>query len=166
MSEISITITAKDLTDALLAVANALSALNPSLPTLSNSVTPVSHPTAVPTQGVDQQIATQQNLAGQRTIPTLPLTTASGIPVNPASSLPTGAVAPNPSPNPAAIVPTTQPTYTADQLALAASSLVDAGRMDEIRGLLHQFGVLALTQLPPEQYGAFAIALRQMGAKL
>lgn len=63
-------------------------------------------------------------------------------------------------------VPTTTQTYTQDQLAVAATQLMDAGKLQELHGLLQQFGVQALTQLPKGQYGAFATALRQMGAKI
>lgn len=70
------------------------------------------------------------------------------------------------APAPAPAVPTTAQTYTKDQLAVAATQLVDAGRREELVQLLSQFGVSALTQLPKEQYGAFATALRQMGAKI
>ncbi len=63
-------------------------------------------------------------------------------------------------------VPTTTQTYTQDQLAVAATQLMDAGKLQELHGLLQQFGVQALTQLPKKQYGAFATALRQMGAKI
>lgn len=63
-------------------------------------------------------------------------------------------------------VPTAEPTYTYDQLAVAATSLLDAGRKDELMSLLAQFGVQALTELKPEQYGAFATALRQLGARI
>lgn len=78
-------------------------------------------------------------------------------------------VAPAPTPTPAeqpAAVPTTAQTYTMEQLAVAATQLVDAGRREELVGLLGHFGVQALTALPKEQYGAFATALRQMGAKI
>ena len=74
--------------------------------------------------------------------------------------------APAATPEQPAPVPTTQQTYTMEQLAVAATQLVDAGRREELVGLLGQFGVQALTALPKEQYGAFATALRQMGAKI
>lgn len=65
------------------------------------------------------------------------------------------------------MVPTANaPTYTLEQLAVAATPLTDAGRQQELIGLLAQFGVQALTHLPKEQYGAFATALRGMGAKI
>lgn len=69
------------------------------------------------------------------------------------------------------VVPTTQvpvstQTYTMDQLAVAATQIVDAGRRVELVNLLTSFGVQALTALPKEQYGAFATKLREMGAKI
>lgn len=64
------------------------------------------------------------------------------------------------------VVPTTAQTYTMDQLAVAATQLMDAGKQPELVSLLNSFGVQALTALPKEQYGAFATALRQMGAKI
>jgi hypothetical protein len=63
-------------------------------------------------------------------------------------------------------VPTSTQTYTMEQLALAATQLVDAGRRSELVSLLETFGVQALTALPKEQYGAFATQLRGLGAKL
>ncbi len=62
--------------------------------------------------------------------------------------------------------PTVAPTYTLEQLASAATPLIDAGRTAELSSLLASFGVQALTQLPKEQYGVFATALRGMGAKI
>jgi hypothetical protein len=64
------------------------------------------------------------------------------------------------------IVPTASQTYTMEQLAVAATQLVDAGRRTELVSLLQTFGVQALTALPKEQYGAFATQLRALGAKI
>lgn len=63
-------------------------------------------------------------------------------------------------------VPTSSQTYTMEQLAVAATQLVDAGRRSELVNLLQTFGVQALTALPKEQYGAFATQLRVLGAKI
>jgi hypothetical protein len=63
-------------------------------------------------------------------------------------------------------VPTSAATYTMDQLAVAATQLVDAGRRAELLQLLATFGAPALMQLPQEQYGAFATRLREMGARI
>lgn len=63
-------------------------------------------------------------------------------------------------------VPTSETTYSMDQLAVAATQLVDAGKRDELLELLASFGVQALMGLPKEQYGAFATKLREKGAKI
>jgi hypothetical protein len=70
------------------------------------------------------------------------------------------------APPPPPVVPTTAPTYSMEQLAVAATQLVDAGRRNELLQLLGTFGVPALTSLPKEQYGEFATQLRGMGAKI
>ena len=56
--------------------------------------------------------------------------------------------------------------YTEDDLAKAAIPLMDAGGQRVLVDLLSQFGVTTLPQLPKEQYGAFATALRGLGAKI
>lgn len=61
-------------------------------------------------------------------------------------------------------VPTATQTYDVQQLAVAATALMEAGH--NITALLSQFGVAALTQLPKERFGEFATALRGMGAKI
>ena len=71
-----------------------------------------------------------------------------------------------PAPAPVPTVPTTAQTYTQDQLALAASGLMDAGKLADLQQLLASFNVASLVQLPKEQYGAFATKLREMGAKI
>lgn len=63
-------------------------------------------------------------------------------------------------------VPTSQHTYTMDELARAAMTLMDKGGMAELQQLLAGYGCETLQQLPPEQYGSFATALRGMGAQI
>lgn len=63
-------------------------------------------------------------------------------------------------------VPTTTQNYTLDDLARAAMPLMDSGRQGELLQLLATFGVDALPALPPAQFGAFATALRGMGAQI
>ncbi|MBE6906144.1 MAG: hypothetical protein E7476_07745 [Ruminococcaceae bacterium] len=98
------------------------------------------------------------------TVPTPPNATTSAIPAASATTytVPTAMLV---NPAPAAPV-AAAPTYAMEDLARAASQLMDAGRQQDLLGLLAQFGVQALTQLPKERYGEFATALRQMGAKL
>lgn len=65
-----------------------------------------------------------------------------------------------------AAVPTSQPVYTLDDLSRAAMTLMDSGRMTDLQQLLASFGVSSLPDLPKEQYGTFATALRGMGAQI
>lgn len=63
-------------------------------------------------------------------------------------------------------VPTSTVTYTLDNLASAAMTLMDKGMQVQLQELLASFGVEALPQLPVTQFGAFATALRGMGAQI
>lgn len=63
-------------------------------------------------------------------------------------------------------VATTTANYTADDLARAGTSLMDSGRQGDLLNLLGQFGIDSLVSLPPAQYGAFATALRGLGAPI
>lgn len=61
-------------------------------------------------------------------------------------------------------VPVAEKTYTLEDLQRASSTLVQAGKIQLLQGLLQEFNSLALTTLPVEQYGAFALRLRELGA--
>ena len=82
----------------------------------------------------------------------------------PMTAAPTVSAAPAPAP--AAVPVATAPTYTIDQITKAGADLVQAGKMPQLYGLMQQFGIGAATDLRPEQYGAFAMALREMGAQI
>lgn len=86
---------------------------------------------------------------------------------NPVTPIVSASATPIPVNSPAPVqVPTTPTSYTQDQLAYAAAALMETGKQDALIALLGQFGVQALTQLPVEQYGAFALKLRELGATL
>ena len=80
-------------------------------------------------------------------------------------SVPVSPAAP-PVSAPTEAVPTAAPSYSSDDLAKACIALMDQGRQKDLQNLLAQFGVTALPQLMKEQYGAFATALRGMGAPI
>lgn len=65
-----------------------------------------------------------------------------------------------------AAIPTTAHEYTQDELASAAMQLMDKGGMQQLQQLLAGYGCETLQQLPKEQYGNFATALRGMGAQI
>ena len=95
--------------------------------------------------------------------PSAPLTTSV-----PASAPPVQPVIPTNTANiPAPNVPLAQaPKYTVEQIMSAGAMLMDAGKVNELMNLLHSFGVQAVVDLKPEQLGAFATALRELGAKI
>ena len=64
------------------------------------------------------------------------------------------------------VVPVTEQAYTLEDLQRASSTLVQAGKIQLLQGLLQEFNSLALTTLPVEQYGAFALRLRELGAAI
>lgn len=136
------------------------------------------------------QATTPQESIQQTTTPQAPIqqaTTPNPVPVkmpdnlSPAVNQFIGQQPPAPSvqaPQPVApTVPTQQapvqapvqtqiPTYTQQDLALAATQLMDSGKQADVLNLIASFGVQALTQLPQEQFGNFATALRTLGAKI
>lgn len=63
-------------------------------------------------------------------------------------------------------VPTAAPTYTLEDLGRAGVTLMESGKKAELEALVASFGVASLQQLPEAQYGAFATALRSMGAPI
>lgn len=68
---------------------------------------------------------------------------------------------------PAPVVPVAAaPSYSLEQIATAGAALVDAGKRDQLLELLGRFGVQAVTQLQPAQFGVFAAELRALGAQI
>lgn len=106
-------------------------------------------------------------------VPTAPVVQATPVPVQvaavptaPVVTAPAQPAAPAKPAQPAAAVPTAQSSYTLDDLARAGMTLMDSGRQGDLLQLLARFGVDALPALPQAQYGAFATALREMGAQI
>lgn len=88
--------------------------------------------------------------------------------VQPQTAVPTAPVANfTPAiPQAAPVAPTAAPTYTLEQISKAGADLAAAGKTPQLLGLLQQFGIQAVNMLPEAQYGAFATALRGLGAQL
>lgn len=90
-------------------------------------------------------------------VPSAPLPAPEPVPVP---------VAPMPAPEPVAPVPAPVTNITLQQIARAGASLVDRGKKAEVIGVLRRYGVQAVTQLKPEQFGQFAGELRALGAQI
>jgi len=88
-------------------------------------------------------------------------------PVPTVAVVPTAPPIPVPMPTaPVATVPTSTLNYTFDQIAGAAAALADSGKREPVLALIAHFGAPSLSGLPQEQYGAFAIKLRELGAQI
>lgn len=93
-----------------------------------------------------------------------PVAYAADVPPSASVSAPTP-VAPTVAP---AVPLSTIPTYSMAQIAKAGADLIsqNPGMLPQVNALLSQYGVQAVTEVKPEDYGAFATALRGMGAKI
>ncbi len=133
----------------------------------ARSLTGQVHGTAVQPVPVQE---TSQTSVPTASVPTAPVTPAASAPAASVAPVPTAPATPAAVPTapvtPAPAVPTSTHTYTPDELAKAAMPLMDAGKQQELIGLVHQFGASSIPELRPEQYGAFATALRGMGAQI
>ncbi len=70
------------------------------------------------------------------------------------------------TPTPEAVPVAPAQSYSLDDLAKAGIALMDQGKQADLLALLQQFGVTALPQIPKEQYGAVATAMRGLGAQI
>lgn len=56
--------------------------------------------------------------------------------------------------------------YTQEQVSIAMSGLMDAGKKDAVMQILAAFGVQALVQIPKEQYPELVMKMREAGATI
>lgn len=81
-----------------------------------------------------------------------------------------------PEPQPAPPAPPTPPTpavpvapvkeYTLKEIQVALQPLMDAGRTNEIVGLMQKYKVASLPELPKDQFPNLVVDLRNMGARI
>lgn len=168
MMEMKITVEAPDLAASILKLAEAIaSGPDPAL-LIPDEPLPVSAYPATPAPAVAPVSPAPVNPT-PGPVPTMaaPVVAPSPSPT-PVTNAPTaGPTSAAPGNTPAPAVPVAgAPTYTLDQISRAGASLVDAGKMQQLLELLGRYGVQAVTQLKPEQYGAFATELRGLGAQI
>lgn len=177
MMEMKITVEAPDLAASILKLAEAIaSGPDPALlipdeplPVSAYPATPAAAPVAAPVAPVAAPVspAPVNPTPGPAPTTAAPVAAPSPSPA-PVTNAPTaGPTSAAPGNTPAPAVPVTgAPAYTLDQISRAGASLVDAGKMQQLLELLGRYGVQAVTQLKPEQYGAFATELRALGAQI
>lgn len=171
--KIKLTVEAPELCAALNNAANAILAL----PT--RSFAPVA---AVPAAGDVTPVAPEMPVAAT-------VEAVSAVPD--AVPAPAAVETPTPSPTPTPTAPTTAPApvgpataetapapalapatespskaYTFEDIKSAGGQLMQAGKMAELSELLKSFGVQAVTQLKPDQYGGVMQGLIELGAKV
>ena len=87
-------------------------------------------------------------------------------PVVPTSvSVPTTPEPPQAQPTPAVPVAPVK-EYTLEEIQVALQPLMDAGRTNEIVGLMQKYKVASLPELPKDQFPNLVVDLRNMGARL
>ncbi len=165
MAKIEIDVTVKGLGPLVDALSALVSQVQGSAPSTKADVQPTPNqeigglvPQAVPT--TQTAVPTMQTTVPtmQTTVPTMQTTvptTQTTVPTTqttvPTTAVPTTAVAQE---------------FTIDQLSVAAAGLVNQGKQEILLALLTRFGVQTMVDLPKEQYGAFAQALKAEGAIL
>lgn len=141
--EITVNVTGLDnLANAIFALAKAAGNCKEEKQVDATKVTPVAQQTAAQTTTTVPSTPPVQNV---QPIPTTQATPTAP-PVNP---VPTA---------------TATPTYTMEQLAVAATGLIDAGKMQDVQNTLASLGAQTLMDLPQEKYGEFASAIKAIGA--
>lgn len=65
---------------------------------------------------------------------------------------------------PAPVAPA--PQYTPEMIQLATAPLIDAGKGEQLKGLLSKYGVMRVSDIPRDALGAFATDLRALGARI
>lgn len=106
-----------------------------------------------------KMIAAQQIPVPQAPVPQAPV---------PQAPVPQAPVPQAPIPQAPVNIPTTNvaQSYTQDQIAIAMTGLVDAGKGAVLQGILQQFSAQSLMQINPGQYGEVATKLREAGAAI
>lgn len=160
MYEIKITVAAPEIADAIHHLANAIEAeAQTSAGAIRESVNAVNNMA----KAVTANTATKKN-----------------------DKEPAPAETPTPAPAPAPVAPVAQPTQvqpaapaptapapapavkalTLNDISNAGAELVDRGMMPQLVELLGRYGVQTVLMLKPEQYSAFAVELRALGANI
>ena len=160
MFEVKVTVEIPGLPEAINALANAVSK-TPTAPVQAVAVTPASvipAPVEAPVAQAPAPVAAPAPAPVAVPAPVPAANPTAPAPVPPATTAQT-------YPATTATSPSEAKPVTLDDLGRAGATLIDAGKMPQLIALLGKYGVQAVTQLQPAQFGAFADELRALGAK-
>lgn len=150
--EITVNVIGLDnLANAIFALAKAAGNCKEETQVDATKVAPVVQQTVAPAETAAQTTTTVPSTPPVQNVQPVPTTqTAQTAPATPTV---------NPVPT-----ATATPTYTMEQLAVAATGLIDAGKMQDVQNTLASLGAQTLMDLPQEKYGEFASAIKAIGA--
>ena len=63
-------------------------------------------------------------------------------------------------------VPVSEKTYTLEDIQRASAALVQGGKIAQLQALLQQFNAISLAHLSQDNFGVFALKLRELGADI
>lgn len=150
--EITVNVIGLDnLANAIFALAKAAGNCKEETQVDATKVAPVVQQTVAPAETAAQTTTTVPSTPPVQNVQPVP-TTQTGQ---------TAPATPTVSPVPTA---TATPTYSMEQLAVAATGLIDAGKMQDVQNTLAALGAQTLMDLPQEKYGEFASAIKAIGA--
>ena len=166
MFEVQITVGCPDLVAAATILANAMAGVKPNT---NPATTNVRGTAPVAQYGSAAPMAAQTLVPPATQTITAPTPTPAA-PVNPTQtgypSMPTSYPS---NTAPVAAAPVAQaPTFTLEQVSKAGADLITTqpAKMQDLMALLQQYGVQTIQALPTDKLGAFATALRGMGAQI
>lgn len=150
--EITVNVTGLDnLANAIFALANATGNCKEETQVDATKVTPVVQQAVAPT-ATTTTVPSTPPVQNVQPVPTTQTAQTAPVAQNTTSTV-------NPVPT-----ATATPTYTMEQLAVAATGLIDAGKMQDVQNTLASLGAQTLMDLPQEKYGEFASAIKAIGA--
>lgn len=171
MSKLEITIGGLEgITAAVIMLAEAISSKNSTGTTIPGGSVAGAPMQPTPQPPVQQQAPIQQapiqQAPVQQQAPMQQAPVQQATPIQQAPQAPVQQQAPMQQPSSA--VPTTAvpQAYSQEQLAVAATGLVDQGKMQVVTGIMQVFGAQSLMQIPPERYPEVALKLREAGANI
>lgn len=140
-----------NLANAIFALAKAAGNCKEETQVDATKVAPVVQQTVAPAETAAQTTTTVPSTPPVQNVQPVPTT----------QTAQTAPATPTVSPVPTA---TATPTYSMEQLAVAATGLIDAGKMQDVQNTLAALGAQTLMDLPQEKYGEFASAIKAIGA--
>ena len=150
--EITVNVIGLDnLANAIFALAKAAGNCKEETQVDATKVAPVVQQTVAPAETAAQTTTTVPSTPPVQNVQPVPTT----------QTAQTAPATPTVSPVPTA---TATPTYSMEQLAVAATGLIDAGKMQDVQNTLAALGAQTLMYLPQEKYGEFASAIKAIGA--